>query len=328
LTRTTQLARFTTLIRARGPFRRLPLAAWIQGMRLLALLISLSSAVAGCALAHLTDPTWDRTQHIAAVLCVVTAVFVQLGSNLADDLADGMNGFDEGRGFGQGAPRTGSGIRLVASGVNPRVVLSLALVSWLIAAICGITVCAITSRWALLIVGALSFAAGWMYECPPLRFGYHGWGEVVVFLFFGPVCVWGCQYAITGIVIGEAREVRACAILSAVSLGLISCVPLLVNNIRDRSSDLVNHKMTLSTRIGDTASRVVALSCAIVSDLCVLAGSVIRASTVGLVISFILLVCGAIQPIGRAHRPAQYRSAFILSCLSCALTALGWVAVV
>lgn len=271
---------------------------------------------------------WDQTQWMSAILCIITAVFVQLGSNLADDLADGMNGFDEGRGFGQGAPRTGSGIRLVASGANPRVVLALTLVSWLIAGSCGLAVCAITGRWALLAIGALSFAAGWMYECPPLRFGYHGWGEVVVFLFFGPVCVWGCQYAITGTVIGTGRSVGACAVLDAISLGLISCVPLLVNNIRDRSSDLANHKMTLSTRIGDTASRVVALSCAIVSDLCVLAGSVIRASTVGLVISFILLVCGAIQPIGRAHRPAQYRSAFILSCLSCALTALGWVAVV
>jgi 1,4-dihydroxy-2-naphthoate octaprenyltransferase len=294
-------------------------------MRLVALLISLSSAVAGVALARINDPTWNRTQYVCAWLCVAVALFVQLGSNLADDLADGMNGFDRGRGFNQGAPRTGSGIRLVASGANPRIVLAGTLIAWLIAAGSGLAVCVLTGRWWLLALGVVSFAAGWMYECPPLRFGYHGWGEVVVFLFFGPVCVWGCTYALTGTVIGNNWHDYVLAGVCAGSMGLISCVPLLVNNIRDRVSDLSHHKMTLSTRIGDRASRVLALMCAIGAGVCALAGAVVCRSGIGIALGCVLCACGAVQTIAHAHKPEQYRSAFILSCLSCAVAALVWV---
>ena len=111
------------------------------------------------------------------------ALFLQIGTNFANDYSDGVKGTDN-------ETRVGP-IRLVGSGLkSPERVKKAAYLSFGVAAVAGLYL-AYAASWWLLLVGLVSFAAGWFYTGGPKPYGYYGFGELFVFVFFGLVATVG-----------------------------------------------------------------------------------------------------------------------------------------
>ncbi len=169
-----------------------------------------------------------------AVCALVVALAIQVGTNYANDYADGVRGTD--------ARRVGP-LRLVASGLEPAAsVRRAALLSFGVAAVAGLALAAATSWW-LLVVGALCFAAGWLYTGGPRPYGYLGLGELFVFVFFGLVATMGSAYVQLG-------RVPLVSLVAAVPVGLLATALLEANNLRDVAGDTVAGKRTLAVRLG------------------------------------------------------------------------------
>lgn len=179
---------------------------------------------------------------LLALLCVVVALFIQIAANFANDYSDGIRGTDEGRGDAE--VKTAKPQRLTVSGrVKPGQVLAAAGVNAFVACVAGLIITIITGHWWLIALGVLCLLAGWFYVGGKHPYGYAGFGEVGVFIFFGLVAVLGTQYVLTG-------RVNAEGVLGAVLCGLFSCAILMVNNLRDVDEDKVSGKMTLGVRLG------------------------------------------------------------------------------
>jgi 1,4-dihydroxy-2-naphthoate octaprenyltransferase len=175
-----------------------------------------------------------------SLAALVVALAIQVGTNYANDYQDGVRGTDD--------VRVGP-MRLVASGVKPAgQVRTAALAAFGVAAVFGLLL-AIAVGWELLIVGALSFLAGWLYTGGPKPYGYLGLGEVFVFVFFGLVATVGSAYV-------NSEQITALAVCAAVPVGLLATALLVVNNLRDIPTDTDAGKRTLAVRLGDRRTRI------------------------------------------------------------------------
>jgi len=175
-----------------------------------------------------------------ALLALVVALSLQVGVNFANDYSDGVRGSDE--------QRVGP-VRLVAAGLAPpRQVLSAAFACFFVAGVAGLALAAATSWW-LVAVGAGCIAAAWFYTGGPRPYGYHGLGEVFVFVCFGVVAVAGTAYV-------QMNELSWLGLAASVPAGLLACALLMVNNLRDIGTDTLAGKRTLAVVLGDARSRV------------------------------------------------------------------------
>ncbi|MDZ7677158.1 MAG: 1,4-dihydroxy-2-naphthoate polyprenyltransferase [Acidimicrobiales bacterium] len=173
---------------------------------------------------------------------LVVALALQVGVNYANDYSDGKRGTDA-----DGA-RVGP-MRLVGSGLKPASAVKRAALAALgVAALAGLAL-VLAVGWELLVVGALAIAAAWLYTGGPRPYGYAGFGELFVFVFFGLVATVGSTYVHTGTVTGLSVAV-------AVPVGLLSTALLVVNNLRDIPGDAASGKRTLAVRLGDGRTRV------------------------------------------------------------------------
>jgi len=176
-----------------------------------------------------------------AAAALVVALALQVAVNYANDLSDGLRGTD-------GQDRVGPQ-RLLGSGLaTPQEVRLAMLGAFGVAAVAGLLLAAAVTPW-LLVVGAASMAAGWLYTGGPSPYGYLGLGEVFVFIFFGLVATVGSTYV-------HQRQVPAVAWAAATAVGLLACALLVVNNLRDRPADAESGKRTLAVRMGDRRTRV------------------------------------------------------------------------
>lgn len=242
-------------------------ADWVSGARLRTLPLAVAPVIAGAGLAHMTQRfSWTLT-----LLALAVALFLQVGVNYANDYSDGVRGTDK---FRVGPARlTGSGA------VNPKKVLTMALVCFGFAALSGLAAVLVSGRWWFLLAGLLAIVAAWFYTGGKKPYGYMGLGEVMVFIFFGVVATAGTYWLQSDIVIQEVWWVSA-------GVGLFAVAVLIANNVRDIPTDKKSGKHTLSVKIGDRASRI--LYC-----LCVLFPFIVPAVYVifnpGLVLVFFVL---------------------------------------
>ncbi len=211
-------------------------AQWVEGARPRTLPNSIAPVLAGWgAAAALGAAPWTR-----ALLALVVTLALQIGVNYANDYSDGIRGTD--------AVRVGP-MRLVGSGAAaPGAVRTAALASFLIASVAGLGLVAMTGKWWLLALGAVCVAAAWCYTDGPRPYGYAGFGELAVFVFFGLVAVLGTQYVIGG-------QITSTGTLAAVAVGAMSAAVLVANNLRDIPTDALAAKHTLAVRLGDHRTR-------------------------------------------------------------------------
>jgi 1,4-dihydroxy-2-naphthoate octaprenyltransferase len=214
-----------------------------------------------------------------AGLALVVSLALQIGVNYANDYSDGIKGTDE--------QRVGP-IRLVGSGLaSPKKVLFAAWLSFFIAGAAGL-VLAIVVSWWLLLLGAAAVAAAWFYTGGSRPYGYHGLGEISVFVFFGLGAVLGTAYV-------QMERLCWLALAAAIPVGLIACALLVINNLRDIPTDEVSGKRTLAVVIGDRRTRTLYTVCILLPYL----GAIVLASTAPLVALTILAVPLAIVPARR-----------------------------
>ncbi|WP_433409002.1 1,4-dihydroxy-2-naphthoate polyprenyltransferase [Saccharomonospora azurea] len=211
-------------------------AEWIEGARPRTLPNAVAPVLAGVgAAAQLDALSWWRS-----LLALLVALALIVGVNFANDYSDGVKGTD--------AERVGP-LRLVGSGAaSARAVLAAALTSFGLAAVLGLVLVVVTGQWWLLLAGAACIAGAWFYTGGSRPYGYAGFGEVAVFVFFGLAAVLGTVYVQAGRVSWEALG-------CAVAVGCLSMAVLVANNLRDIPTDRVAGKITLAVRLGDTGTR-------------------------------------------------------------------------
>jgi 1,4-dihydroxy-2-naphthoate polyprenyltransferase len=147
-------------------------------------------------------------------------------------------------------------VRLVAGGLaRPREVRTASFYAFGVAAVAGLVLALATTPW-LLVVGAACVAAGWFYTGGPRPYGYAGFGEVFVFVFFGLVAVIGTAYLSLG-------HITALAVVAAIPVGLLATALLVVNNLRDLEGDRRSGKKTLAVRLGAGATRRFYATCVV-----------------------------------------------------------------
>ena len=218
----------------------------------------------------------------------VVALALQVGTNYANDYSDGVRGTD--------AERVGP-VRLVASGLaSAKAVKRAALGSFLVAAVAGLALAA-AAGWELLGVGALAIAAGWLYTGGPKPYGYYGFGELFVFVFFGLVATAGSTYV-------QLERLTGLSLAASVPVGFLACALLVVNNLRDIPTDRVAGKRTLAVRIGDRRTR--ALYAGLVGGAFVVAVLCATARPVALLVLLALPL--GVTPVGIVLRGATGRS--------------------
>lgn len=210
---------------------------WLSAFRLRTLPLAVSSVLVGSGLA-----LFQGTHRPAiTLLALITAILLQVLSNLANDLGDHLHGTDN-------KDRVGPQ-RAVQSGAIPPMAMkraiyicgSLAFASGL--ALILIALGFMPSTLLFLALGLLAIGAAVRYTFGSKPYGYAGLGDLSVFLFFGIVGVMGTQFLHTG-------SVRWAHLLPAAGLGLLSTGVLNLNNMRDIRNDKASGKITVAVRIG------------------------------------------------------------------------------
>jgi 1,4-dihydroxy-2-naphthoate octaprenyltransferase len=222
-------------------------AQWIEGARPRTLPNAVAPVIAGTgAAAWLDGAVWWK-----ALLALVVSLALIVGVNYANDYSDGIRGTDD--------VRAGP-LRLVGSKVaSPRSVLTAAVISLLLAGVAGLVLAIVSNPW-LIAVGVLCIAGAWFYTGGSKPYGYLGFGEIAVFVFFGLVAVLGTQYT-------QAMAVDWVGAVAAVAMGSLSSAVLVANNLRDIPTDTESGTITLAVRLGDARTRTLYVALLVVAGL-------------------------------------------------------------
>lgn len=229
--------------------------AWLKAFRLKTLPLSLGGVIVGNVLGyhsikvcvatnancHLHCELFGYTQFYNGIFAfsILTAIFLQILSNLANDYGDFSKGTDSGRLD-----------RALASGSISKNQMKRAI--WITGALAFVSGLLLINKslgafttdwWAFLALGIGAIAAAILYTMGKLSYGYKGLGDLSVLLFFGLVAVCGTAYL-------YCSSIDIYYVLPAIAYGLIAVAVLNINNIRDINSDRLSNKFTIPTRLG------------------------------------------------------------------------------
>jgi 1,4-dihydroxy-2-naphthoate polyprenyltransferase len=212
------------------------LGVWVRGARPRTLVAAVCPVLVGTAAAAAEGPlrAWR------ALAALVVALALQVGVNYANDYSDGVRGTD--------TPARVGPTRLVAAGLAaPVAVRRAAALAFAVAAAAGLAL-AVAVDPRLLLVGVAAIAAAVLYTGGPRPYGYAGFGELAVLVFFGVVATCGSAYV-------QLERVPPAALAASVPVGLGAVAILLANNVRDVDGDRAAGKRTLAVRLGRARAR-------------------------------------------------------------------------
>ena len=188
---------------------------WILGARVKTLPAAIAPVIVGTSLA-------DQVNVMNALLALIVSLSLQIAVNYANDFSDGIRGTDSNR-IGP--------TRLVASNLaTASSVKNASFISFFVAIIAGTVLAFNTSAW-LIAVGLISILAAWGYTGGKKPYGYLGFGEVSVFIFFGIVATVGSYYV-------QVEQISGNALLLSIPMGSLSCAILVINNLLRNSLKL------------------------------------------------------------------------------------------
>ena len=210
--------------------------SWILAARPRTLWAAIAPVLVGCGLA-LGSGVFRADAMVAALIC---SVALQVAANFANDASDARRGAD---------PETRIGpTRAVATGLlTSRQVWIGVWAMFGMAAVCGLYLAFITT-WAIVAVGAVAILATVTYTGGPSPYGYRGFGEISVFVFFGLTATVGSRYVHDGSAPLEAW-------LLAIPVGFTATAILVANNVRDIDTDSAAGKRTLAVKLGRDSAR-------------------------------------------------------------------------
>ena len=206
---------------------------WILGARIKTLPAAIAPVIVGTSLA-------DQIKVINALLALIVSLSLQIAVNYANDFSDGVRGTDTNR---VGPTRLVASKLATASSVK-----NASFISFFVAIIAGTLLAFNTSIW-LIAVGLISILAAWGYTGGKKPYGYLGFGEVVVFIFFGIVATVGSYYV-------QVEQISSSALLLSIPMGSLSCAILVINNLRDLNQDKLVSKRTMAVKLGDANTRI------------------------------------------------------------------------
>ncbi|MEX0767101.1 MAG: 1,4-dihydroxy-2-naphthoate polyprenyltransferase [Microthrixaceae bacterium] len=291
---------------------------WILGARPKTLPAAVAPVLVGTSAAAGVESGLFKGVQLWIFLCALgVAVFVQIATNYANDYSDGKRGTDD------PAQRTGPP-RLVGNGLaTPSEVKRAMLICFGLTALCGLPLVLFVD-WRLVFVGLAAMAAGWFYTGGNRPYGYAGFGEIFVFVFFGLVATLGSFFV-------QAGELSWLSLGSGTAMGCLATALLVVNNLRDIPGDTLVGKKTLAVRLGESRTRLLYVALIVIPVLLVplLAGLSGR----GVAVLALLAIVPARQPItlvlsgasGPALIPVLVRTGQVQIVYALLLTAGFWI---
>jgi 1,4-dihydroxy-2-naphthoate octaprenyltransferase len=221
---------------------------WIAGARPRTLPAAIAPVLVGTSLIRRDH---HSINYLNALLALLVSLLLQIAVNYSNDYSDGIRGTD--------SVRVGP-VRLVASGLaSAQAVKRAAIYSFALASILGVALAARVSWW-LILAGAISIVAAWSYTGGKKPYGYLGFGEISVFLFFGLV-------ATVGSYVVQSDQITWQSLLVSLPVGALSCALLTINNLRDLPKDSLVGKRTLAVRLGDQRARAMLIGLLLLAHL-------------------------------------------------------------
>lgn len=226
---------------------------WIQAARVRTLPLSVSGIIVGSmyALANPTDNILTPTQVFNWRLfgfAILTTLGLQILSNFANDYGDGIKGTDNEDRVGP-ARALQSGV--ISAAAMKRAIVITSILTFMSAVLLIYYAFGYEHLWysvLFLVLGILAIASAIRYTVGNTAYGYRGYGDLFVFVFFGLVSTLGVNFL-------YSQQVDAILVLPAVAIGLLSVGVLNLNNMRDEESDRKVNKNTLVVKIGGAAAR-------------------------------------------------------------------------
>lgn len=214
-----------------------PFQIWMLASRPKTLPAAAAGVITGSALA-LHDGYFAFGPALAALF---VALLLQIGSNLANDVYDYERGADAGERHG---PTRVTQSRML----SPKQVKAGMLVVFGLSALLGLYL-ALVAGWVVIVIGLAAILSAIAYTGGPFPLGYHGLGDIFVFIFFGVAAVAGTYFV-------QARTVSMAAWWMSLPIGWLIVNILVVNNLRDIKADRAAGKHTLAVRLGEQVSRI------------------------------------------------------------------------
>ncbi|MGZ3573586.1 MAG: 1,4-dihydroxy-2-naphthoate polyprenyltransferase, partial [Gemmatimonadaceae bacterium] len=229
--------------------------SWLLAARPKTLSASVVPVLIGTALAP-HPPRW-----LMFACALAGALFIQIGTNLVNDALDFRKGADT-------SERVGP-VRVTQAGLlSAERVLLAAYVCFGLAAVCGIPLI-LRGGWPLVAIGVTSIIAAYAYTGGPYPLAYNGLGELFVMVFFGVVAVGGSYYV-------QTLTIDRAVIVAGIAAGSLACVLLVINNLRDVSSDSKTGKRTMVVRFGEGFARGEVVLFALLPFACTIVVAMIR----------------------------------------------------
>jgi len=207
-------------------------AAWWCAVRPKTLSLSIAPVLLGSAVAWSQQPIFNWQPALIALL---SAMLIQMGTNLHNDVCDFERGAD--------TPERLGPPRVTAMGwLSPEAVRRAAWIAFGLAFNLGVYL-AWYGGWPIVAIGLASLLAGWAYTGGPRPIAYSAFGELFVCLFFGLAAVGGSYYL-------QTLSISRAALLAGAMAGLLAAGVITVNNYRDRETDVGAGKRTLAVLLG------------------------------------------------------------------------------
>ncbi len=213
---------------------------WIQGSRPKTLFASMGPVCLGLSLSYFLHQEIDFRVGFNTLLC---AIFLQIGTNFANDYYDAKSGLDHNR---LGPERITQSKK-----VTPREMKKAMAFIFIIIFFLGINLM-IHGGWPIIIIGLSSMFFAWAYTGGPFPLSRYALGEVFAFIFFGPIPVWGTYFLQT---LNHSPD----ALLLGAGPGLLSSALMAINNLRDRENDGEKGKKTLAVFLPFPLARLLPL---------------------------------------------------------------------
>jgi len=214
-----------------------PFRIWIMAIRPKTLPAAVSPVLAGTA-AAIMDGRFSVYPALVALFC---ALLLQIGVNLANDYFDFRKQVDTEERLGP--------IRVTQSGlIAPERVRDGMILTFGLAVLAGLYLVKV-GGWPILLIGGASILASMAYSGGPFTLASNGFGDLLVFIFFGLVAVCGTYYV-------QALLLTSRVVLISVPIGLLITAILVVNNLRDIPTDQKAGKYTLAVRLGEKGTRI------------------------------------------------------------------------
>lgn len=284
---------------------------WILAIRPKTLAAGIAPVIIGSAMAF-----GDGGFHaLSAIACLLGSLFIQIGTNLANDYFDFKKGAD--------VNRTGP-VRVTQAGlIAPSTVLKAAIISFVLVAIISIYLVH-RGGMAIAVIAAASILFGFLYTAGPTPLAYLGLGELFVLVFFGIVAVGGTYYV-------QTRDLNMAVVVAGLGPGFLSCAILGVNNLRDIEGDRRAGKMTLAVRFGRKFAVCEYLFFIMAATVCPLAVYLITNDHVGMVMASAtgFLAIGSIHTVMTNEEPEHLNNILAQTgrwlLLYSILFSFGWI---